>query len=236
MRIEGQYLFSGSPQLVWSLLHDSATICSMLPNCEGYDQIGPHDYVVTWLVRHGPLKGHYIAQVNVSNEAIYERVALAFKGEGPDGIIRGEGTVYLEQAGETTVVQHEGELELFELSGNISSRLVRTLANAIIRQYFEAVSKQIQIQTGIHTTQLANEELGQRRTGAVSLQETLAEIRQDRQTIWVVLAFLTLISFTLTSVIVLLFLFGRWGKRTYDRRVAEAVREQQSGNSSLSNS
>lgn len=234
MKFEGQHSVNGSTQFVWSLLHDPAIICSTLTDCEACEQIGPKDYAVTWLVQHGPLEGRYVGQLRINDDTIYERFSLHFLAEGSEGRFRGQGTVYLSQEGDATLIEYEGDLELLELSERTSPRLVRTLANAIIRRCFEAVTKQVQIQTGIHTTQLLHEEPVPRRTGAVTLQDALAEIRQDRRTIWVVLTLLALAFFTLSGVVLILLLLLRWGKRSYDRRVAEAVRDQQIAGSSFS--
>jgi hypothetical protein len=59
------------------------------------------------------------------------------------------------------------------------------------------------------------------------MQDVVAEIRQNRQTTWLVLALIAFLFLTFTGASVILLLLIRWGKRIFDRRVAMIVHAKQ---------
>jgi carbon monoxide dehydrogenase subunit G len=229
VKIEGDYTFRASRELVWSLLHDPATIRLALPGCEEIDQTAPADYIAALRVQNGPLKGRYRGQVQLIDAELHDRFAITVDGEGPDGTISGNGMLILNEQDGATTVQYAGDVEFSGPTAQESPRLIQTITNSLIRQFFEAVDYQVRIQTGIHTTSLPGTVSRAHPSGAAGAQDATARAKRDRQTIWIVVVLIAFTFFTFTGVFMILLLLVRWGKRTFDRRVLAAVHEQQQG-------
>ena len=147
-------------------------------------------------------------------------------------MISGNGMVSLDQQEGATLVHYAGDVEFTGDTADRSPRMVRTIANSLIRQFFESIDRQVQNQTGVHTTRLPSAMLRSRPSGTVDMEDVVAEIKQDRRTLWIVLALLAFVFFSFTGVVMVLLLLVRWGKRIFDRRVSAAVLKQQQNNES----
>ena len=227
MRIEGVYTFTASRELVWSLLHDPVTIRQSLPGCDEFDQVAASVYVAALHIQRGPFKGQYRGQLKLVSDELRDRSDFTLEGEGPEGIILGSGAITLNEQDESTMVQYVGDVDFAGLTAVDSPRMLKTTANALIRQFFEAIDRQVRIQTGTQPTSLDGELPRTRRSGTIDMQDVVAEIRQNRQTTWLVLALITFILLTFTGAFVILLLLIRWGRRIFDRRVATIVHEKQ---------
>lgn len=227
MRIEGIYTFTASRELVWSLLHDPVTIRQSLPGCDEFDQIAASVYIAALHIQRGPFKGQFRGQLKLENDELHNKSDFTLEGEGPEGIVLGSGTLSLNEQDGSTTVQYVGDVDFAGLTAAESPRMLMTTANALIRQFFEAIDRQVRIQTGIHTTSLAGELPRTRRSGTIDMQDVVVEIRQDRQTTLLVLALIAFVFLTFTGVFVILLLLIRWGKRTFDMRVATIVHAKQ---------
>ena len=227
MRIEGIYTFSASRELVWSLLHDPVSIKQALPGCDEFDQTANLEYVAAIHVQRGPFKGQYRGHVNLTDDESHDRCGLTLEGEGPNGAVLGSGTLSLDEQNGSTTVQYEGDVDYAGLSAVDSPRMLRTTANALIRQFFEDLDRQIQIQTGTHTTSLTGQHPRSRRTSTTDMKDIVAEIKGDRQTTWNVLALIVFVFFSITGAFVIFLLLIRWGKGIFDRRLTTIVHAKQ---------
>lgn len=223
MRIEGIYTFAASRELVWSLLHDPTALRHSLPGCDAFDQTANAVYIAGLQIQRGPFKGQYRGQINLVNDEAQGRCDITLEGEGPEGVIVGSGALYLSEKDESTTVRYEGDVDYSGPSAVKSPRMLRTTANALIRQFFEAFDHQVRIQTGIHTTTLPQRHPRTRRSGTIEMQDVVAEIKQDRRTIWIVLALIAFTLLTITGAFVIVFVLIWWGKRLFDKRVAAGV-------------
>jgi len=227
VRIEGVYKFAASRELIWSLLHDPVTLRQSLPGCQEFEQIAASVYAATLHIQRGPFKGQYHGQVKIVSDELHGRCDLTLEGESPEGIVLGNGTLYLTEQNGYTSVQYEGDVEFTGQTAAESPRLLRTTANALIRQFFETLDRQVRIQTGTHTTNLAVQLPRTRRSGTIDVQDVVAEIKRDRRTISIVLALIAFVFLTFTGAFMILILLIRWGRRALDRRVATIVHAKQ---------
>ncbi len=226
MKIEGNYTFKASRELVWSLLHDPATIRQALPGCEEFDQTSPSDYIAALRVQHGPFKGRYQGQVQLLDDEQNDRLAVTVDGEGPEGTISGHGMLYLDQGDGSTTIHYAGDVDFISQTAEESPRMLRTMANALIRQFLEALDKQVRLQTGVHTTHLPGDRVRSHPIDREGTIDEKAEMKQARQTLWIVLALITFTFFSLAGLILILFFVVRWGKRIFDRRVLAAIQQE----------
>ena len=232
MKIEGDFTFRASRELVWPLLHDPAAIRLALPGCEDIDQISLTDYIATLRIQNGPFKGRYRGQVQLIDDELHDRFTITVDGEGPEGTISGNGMLYLDEQDGSTTVHYAGDVDFTGPTAQESPRMIQTIANSLIRQFFEAIDYQVQIQTGIHTTSIAGGSSRGQPSGTRGVQDATAKAKRDRQTLSIVLALIAFTFFTFTGVFMILLILGRWGKRTFDRRVSATIHKQQQNNES----
>lgn len=227
MRIEGVYLLSASHELVWSLLQDPVTIKQALPGCDEFDQIAPYEYTAALYLQRGPFKGNYRGQIESVPDELSHRFDLTLQGEGPDGAVLGTGKLFLTEQDRSTKVQYEGDVVFTGIAAEKSPRMLRTTTNALIRQFFESLDRQIRIQTGTHTTTLDEQLPRERRTGTIDMQDAIAGSMKDKQTARLVFSLIALVILTIFGAFTTLFLLVRWAKRTFDRRIVTIFHEKQ---------
>jgi carbon monoxide dehydrogenase subunit G len=227
VKIEGTYTFPVTRDFVWMLLQDPVVIKRALPGCEEFDQIAASDFVVAMRIEHGPFKGLYQGHLQFISGDQADRFVMNVDGTGPEGAVRGQGMLHFDEQDGSTFVHYAGDVIYTGPIAEKSPRLVQTTANALIRQFFEAIDQQVQLQTGVHTTSLSDGALRARPSRSIDMEDVVAKIRQDRRTVWLVLILLAFAIFSMTGALVFLLLLVRWGKRLFDRRVAKAVQEHQ---------
>ncbi len=153
MKIEGDYTFTVTREIIWSMLLDPGMLCYAIPGCEHLDQLGPYQYDLTMHISRGPLAGQYNSIVDLRDVVEYESLHMTVVGSGPNGLIQAHGQISLVDVGEKQVrLTYQGELMLENNIAPQAPRLVRTTANAQLRKFFEALEAQTQIQTTVYTT------------------------------------------------------------------------------------
>jgi carbon monoxide dehydrogenase subunit G len=207
------------------MLHDPETIRQALPGCEQVDQFTASDYAVAMHIQQGPFKGKYHGTVTLSNVDWNEGYDLLFKGQGPEGSIWGTGTLTLVEKDELTTVQYEGDVEIVGHTASQSPRLLETTTKSLMRQFFEAVDRELCIQMGVRTTN--GIEPHSRRAATVDMQDWIAEVKQDRQTAIIVLVSFTLLLLMSMGGLLSAVLLIRWGIRIFDRVAASNIHERQ---------
>ena len=230
MRIEGTHTFTAQRALVWSLLHNPEIIRRALPGCDYFEQLSSSEFTALLHIQEGPFNGEYNGTIRLSDSIAQEKFSLSLKGEGPEGSIWGEGHITLgEQDGQTTLY-YEGELVASGRTVTNSPRLLRTTANALIRQFLEEVDRYIQIQTGIYTTEAVDPSLRNRRTGTIDMQDVVEDIKQNRRTTLIVLVLFAFASLMTVGAMAIAFVFVRWGMRLFRQYVTHVVQEGQQNN------
>ena len=171
-----------------------------------------------------------VAQSTCQTTLFKREFNLSINGEGPEGAIWGNGHIVLsEQDGQTTL-NYEGELVVSGRTVTDSPRLLRTTANALIRQFLEEVDRYIQIQTGVYTTEAVDRSLIDRQSSSSDLQDKIEEIKQNRQTTLIVLFLLALASLMIVGALAIAFVIMRWGLRLFRQYVVNVVLEGQQNN------
>ncbi len=235
MKIDGDYTFGAPRQLVWSLLHDPDTIRQAIPGCNQFRLQDDGRYSVVLNLDSGPLGGHYHGLVTLVDEQPVEAFSLSMTGSGPENIVSGEGRLILDEEDGKTKLHYEGDVDVAGGAAYQSSRLLRTTANSLIRNYLEAVDQQLgQItgspgQNGLPPLEPASAE---RKTSTIDMQDWIAELRRDR---WVALFLLILLLFAALSFLGAVFvglLLARWAARNFAGRVSRLA-EERSGEQSL---
>jgi 2-furoyl-CoA dehydrogenase large subunit len=142
LRGEGSATVAASPEAVWTMLLDPATLQVVIPGCHGVEKISDTHFRAEVTIGIGPVKGRYRAEVTLSDLDAPRAVTLGGFAEGALGFGDGEGRITLtpEQAG--TVVRYEYDAAIGGKVASIGGRLLDGAARVIIGQFFSGLARQ----------------------------------------------------------------------------------------------
>ncbi len=235
MKIEGDYTFTASCEMVWSMLLNPDMLFNVIPGCEHLDQLGPRQFDLTMHINRGPLAGQYNGLVDLHDVVEYESLHLTVVGGGPNGSIQAYGHITLLEVGEKQIrLTYQGELLLDNNAAPQTARLVQTTANAQLRKFFQALEALIQTQTMVYTTYTGSEPLletavsGQRRKGkhTVDARDKLREISHNRRLLVVVAIFTLLNLLALIGILESARALVYWIRDYFAQQVAAEVNRE----------
>lgn len=233
MKIEGDYSFDAPRELVWLTLRDPVALAKAMPGCERFDQLSASTYDAALRINAGPLQGVFTGAVRLQDIDRPEGYEILLEGMGPEGPVRGSGRLALESYGEKTLLRYDGDVQVRSHLADEAPRLLQTSANALIRQFMEALDRQMEMQTRVHTTEVhptATAAPSRRRKSRATIdaQDVLAELRRDRRIVALLAAGAVLLLFFLVGSLIFLRALWRWLSRSFARQVAEMVEEERS--------
>jgi uncharacterized protein len=153
MKLEGEYLFNGPRQEVWSLVRDPEVLATCLPGTQSLEKVSDNEYVGEMNVRVGPVAGAFAGKLLVSDEVHPESLTLTVEGKGAPGFANGVGHVRLaEQEGGTTLMQYDGEMQIGGKLASVGQRLLDTASKSLIRQGLEALDAALQARLAAQAT------------------------------------------------------------------------------------
>lgn len=149
MRIEGEYVFDGSRDLVWEIVRDPEVLATALPGTQHLEQVGESQYEGQMHVRIGPVSGVFAGTIVVSDEVPPESCTLSVDGRGAPGFAKGTGKVYLtEQDDGRTLMHYEGEMQIGGKLANAGQRLLDTASKSLVRQGLESLNGALVARSG----------------------------------------------------------------------------------------
>ena len=141
MKLAGEYIFDGPREEVWNLVRDPEVLASALPGTQALEQISENEYAGQMHIRIGPVAGVFSGKIVVSDEVPPESYTLAVEGRGAPGFGKGTGNVTLiEQEGDKTLMQYEGEMQVGGRLANVGQRLIDTASKSMISQGLESLN------------------------------------------------------------------------------------------------
>lgn len=142
MRIEGEYIFDGPREEVWKIVRDPDVLVTALPGTQKLEQVGENEYAGQMHVRIGPVSGVFSGRLTVSDEVPPESYTLSVDGRGAPGFAKGVGHVkLLEQEGDRTLLQYEGEMQVGGRIASVGQRLIDTASKSMIGQGLDALNE-----------------------------------------------------------------------------------------------
>ena len=142
LRGEGSATVAASPEAVWTMLLDPATLQAVIPGCHGVEKISDTHFRADVTIGIGPVKGRYRAEVKLSNLDAPRAVTLGGFAEGALGFGNGEGRITLAPENTGTVVHYEYDAAIGGKVASIGGRLLDGAARVIIGQFFSALARQ----------------------------------------------------------------------------------------------
>lgn len=142
MRLEGEYTFDGPREEVWKIVRDPEVLATALPGTQKLEQVAENEYAGEMHVRIGPVSGAFSGRLFVSDEVPPESYTLSVDGRGAPGFAKGVGHVkLLEQEGDRTLLQYEGEMQVGGRIAGVGQRLIDTASKSMIGQGLDALNE-----------------------------------------------------------------------------------------------
>jgi carbon monoxide dehydrogenase subunit G len=144
MHLEGNYTFAAPPEQIWSMLHDTAVLATIIPGCEKITQTAENAFQLDLLMKAGPIEGPMQATIELNNINAPESYEIRFNAKGEPGFIDGRGTIRLESDAYMTQILYAGDGQAGGSLAGIGPRLLDTTAKAYIRLTLEGLGQHIQ--------------------------------------------------------------------------------------------
>lgn len=144
MEITGEYRLKGSRQDVWDVLNDPDELAKAIPGADKLIAEGDDRYRAEMSVGVGMIRGKFGGAVEVSEKVEPESYRMVVDGKGGAGWLKGDGKIALEEDGpDNTKVSVSGDASVGGLLARVGQRMVRNVANSLMKQFFQNVEKQV---------------------------------------------------------------------------------------------
>ncbi|HTW33421.1 MAG TPA: carbon monoxide dehydrogenase subunit G [Rhizomicrobium sp.] len=137
MEFKGRYLIPASPQKVWNSLNDPQILRQCVPGCERMDKTDDTHFSAAAVLRVGPVKATFNANIALDNLDPPRRCTL--KGEGQGGVAgfaRGEAEIVLTPEGDGTALSYAAQAQIGGKLAQIGQRLIDGAAKQIADDFF----------------------------------------------------------------------------------------------------
>jgi carbon monoxide dehydrogenase subunit G len=121
-------------------LMDQQTLQHVIPGAERLEALGEDTYDIAMHIGSSPLAGFYHGHVTVTERQYPSSYHLTLECEGSQRTINGEGSVYLNEHGENTVVAYKGTLHLSKLATPLPIPVIKGVAKMLIQQFFTSLA------------------------------------------------------------------------------------------------
>jgi carbon monoxide dehydrogenase subunit G len=145
MKLEGEHLFNGPREEVWSMFYDPTVLATALPGTQKLDLVNNNEYVGLINVRVGPVSGAFSGKLVISDEVPPESCTLTVDGKGAPGFAKGVGYVKFADNGDgKTHMTYTGEMQIGGTLASVGQRMLDTVSKSMIRQAFESLDKALE--------------------------------------------------------------------------------------------
>jgi carbon monoxide dehydrogenase subunit G len=137
MEFKGRYLIPASAEKVWIALNDPEVLRKCVPGCERLEKTDPTHFTAAAVLKIGPVKAAFSANLELSNLDPPRRCTL--KGEGQGGVAgfaRGEAEVVLTPQQEGTELSYTAQAAIGGKLAQIGQRLIDGAAKQIADDFF----------------------------------------------------------------------------------------------------
>jgi 2-furoyl-CoA dehydrogenase large subunit len=144
----GEADIAAAPERIWQMLLDATTLAAIIPGAHDVQKASDTEFRADVTLGVGPVKGRYRAIIRLSEFDPPRAVTLNGEVAGLLGSGRGKGHIKLRAAGENrTALTYDYEAEIGGKVASVGGRLLDSAAGFVIRQFFEALSRQLGAET-----------------------------------------------------------------------------------------
>jgi carbon monoxide dehydrogenase subunit G len=158
MDFTGRYAIPASPEVVWAALNDPDVLKTCIPGCESLAKTDATHYAATAILKIGPVKATFKANIEQGELDPPRRCIL--KGEGQGGVAgfaRGEAEVVLTPEAGGTVLTYAAKATIGGKLAQIGQRLIDGAARQIADDFFSRFASLVTATTGTAMPAVAEE-------------------------------------------------------------------------------
>ncbi len=144
VELNGEYDFAAPQELVWEMMLDPDVLGLTIPGCERLERIDENAFQGRLNLKVGPVQGAFQGKVESSELRPPASFRISVDGNGPAGVVRGEGTVMLEAIEGSTRIHYDGTVQISGRIASVGQRVMDSSAKSIVRQSLQNLDRQIQ--------------------------------------------------------------------------------------------
>ncbi len=133
---------NAAPDAIWRMLVDPKTLEAIIPGAHTVQKISDTHFRADLTLGVGPIKGRYKADITLSDLDEPRGVTLAGVVVGALGDARGSGRISLTPLENATTLTYDYNAEIGGKVASIGGRLLDGAAKVVIRQFFDALTRQ----------------------------------------------------------------------------------------------
>jgi len=145
MNLEGEHVFNGPREEVYSMFRDPDVLSTCLPGVQKLNKIDDQHYEGDMNLRIGPVSGTFSGKLEVADEVVPEKCTLIVDGKGAPGFAKGTGHVqFNDQGDETTLMKYSGDVQIGGTLASVGQRMIDSVSKSMTRQAFETLDKALE--------------------------------------------------------------------------------------------
>ncbi len=188
MKIEGEYTFDGSREVVWKVMRDPEVLASALPGTKNLNQVSENEYQGEMQVRIGPVAGLFSGNVAISDEVPPESMTMTVEGRGKPGFVKGTGAVKLiDQEGDKTLMQYQGDMQVGGRLASVGQRMMDSVSKSLLKQGLDSINqallaRQESLSTG---EEVQYQPPSESEIAAAVAKDMAGEVLSSRRMLWI---------------------------------------------------
>ena len=144
MKLQGNYLFSVSPERLWDALLDPSLVRECIPGIKTFAPLSPDSYRVEIGLRVGIVSATYKGTMEITEKVAPSSYSIIVRGAGVRTNLSGKGQITLApEEAEATNLIFEGDVQVTGVLARAGQRLMTNVAKQQIDRFFKCLSSKI---------------------------------------------------------------------------------------------
>jgi carbon monoxide dehydrogenase subunit G len=139
MKIEGSHAIKAPRELLYQLMIAPEFLGRCVPGCQSLEAAGDGYYKLTLKAGVGSIKGVFTGSIKLDETQEPEHYKMIVDAKGSPGFLKGEGSIYLINQGEETLVNYSGDVSVGGTIAGVGQRMVQSTAKMMAGQFFAAM-------------------------------------------------------------------------------------------------
>jgi len=152
MKLAGNYRFEAPRRIVWEALQDPDVLGQIMPGGQELEKIDENEYKAALKIRVGPVQGDFKGGIKLSEINPPNSYRMDVDGRGQPGFVKAFGFVKLEEDGDGTVMNYEGEAQVGGRIASVGQRLMDSSGKAMIKQSLDGLHEYVKARAAAEAT------------------------------------------------------------------------------------
>jgi uncharacterized protein len=139
MKIEGDHTIKAPRESLYRLMIDPEILRRCVPGCQSLEAAGDGSYKMTLKAGVGSIKGIFTGSIKLEEMREPEHYKMIVEAKGSPGFLKGEGSIYLVELGQETMINYTGETSVGGTIAGVGQRMVQSTAKMMAGQFFAAI-------------------------------------------------------------------------------------------------